>query len=97
MNTNANMNTLPDPAEQDELFAEALRLGWNREMDWLWLSTQVTNPVRQRHCLEKALKINPDSEVAIDALKSLTPPQQLSAPVRIKKLIALLAVKMRNA
>jgi len=55
----------------DTLFAEAVRDGWNMEMDWLWLATKVTIDAHRRYCLERALKINPDSEMAKLGLRQL--------------------------
>ncbi len=46
------------------LFNEAVRDGWNLEMDWLWLATRVSSYHQRRYALEQALLINPRSETA---------------------------------
>lgn len=55
----------------DSLFAEAVRDGWNMEMDWLWLATKVTIDAHRGYCLKRALEINPDSEMARIGLRQL--------------------------
>ena len=47
-----------------DLFVQALRDDSNLEMDWLWLYTQVSSTAERRYCLDRALAINPDSEMA---------------------------------
>jgi ABC-type antimicrobial peptide transport system ATPase subunit len=55
----------------DDVFAEALRDDSNYELDWLWAYVHVSGVARQRYCLERALAINPQSEMALRALASL--------------------------
>lgn len=46
----------------------------NRELDWLWAASQVTQPEEIRYCLERALYINPmnrDTHYALS--KCVTP------------------------
>ena len=49
----------------DEAFAQALRDDSNQELDWLWVYVQVTRDEQRRYCLERALAINPKSEMAL--------------------------------
>lgn len=56
-----------------DLFAQAVRENSNLEMDWLWLYAQVTSTAERRYCLERALAINPHSEMACDELAKLPP------------------------
>ncbi len=56
--------------EANELFNEAVQVGWNLEMDWLWLATIVNLDSQKKYCYEQALYINPNSEAAKKALKS---------------------------
>jgi hypothetical protein len=58
-------------AEVSALFAEALRENSNLEMDWLWLATVVTSLDERGYCLQRALEINPDSEIAEYELRRL--------------------------
>ena len=55
----------------DEVFAQALRDDSNQELDWLWAYMQVTREDQRRYCLERALAINPKSEVALRELAQL--------------------------
>jgi hypothetical protein len=48
----------------DEVFAQALRDDSNQELDWLWAYVQVTREDQRCYCLERALAINPKSEIA---------------------------------
>lgn len=53
------------------LFNEAVRDGWNRETDWLWLATRVTLASQKEYCYTRALAINPHSDAAKQGLKKL--------------------------
>ncbi len=63
--------TALDEAARAALFAQALHENSNREMDWLWLETQVTRNVGRRYCLQRALTINPHSDIARRQLLAL--------------------------
>jgi hypothetical protein len=54
-----------------EIFAEALIDDSNHELDWLWAASQLTDVVQRRYCLERALAINADSEMARRELGAL--------------------------
>jgi hypothetical protein len=43
------------------------------ELDWLCCAAIMTDPVKRRYCLERALAINPGSELAARALARLSP------------------------
>jgi hypothetical protein len=53
-------------------FAEALREDSNLAMDWLWWATRVTSPADRRHCLERALRIDPRCDEARAELAALS-------------------------
>jgi hypothetical protein len=55
----------------DEVFVQALRDDSNQELDWLWTYVQVTGEAQRRYCLERALAINPKSEMALRELAQL--------------------------
>ncbi|HEX2913243.1 MAG TPA: hypothetical protein VH186_20745 [Chloroflexia bacterium] len=57
--------------DSTRLFNEAVQDGWNTEMDWLWLATKVNLDAQRKYCLERALAINPQSQMARKALKTL--------------------------
>jgi hypothetical protein len=63
----------PADCPADDVFAQALRDDSNRELDWLWVYVQVTDVGQRRYCLERALAINPKSELALRELAKLTP------------------------
>jgi hypothetical protein len=52
------------PPRPSDLFAQALRDNSNIAMDWLWLFSQVSSAAEQRYCLDRALAIDPHSEIA---------------------------------
>jgi hypothetical protein len=53
------------------LFAQALQEDSNYEMDWLWYAANMASDSQRRFCLERALQLNPDSEMARRALAKL--------------------------
>jgi hypothetical protein len=53
------------------LFGQALYDDSNLEMDWLWYAANMVTASQRRFCLERALDINPDSELAQHALAKL--------------------------
>ena len=52
------------PPRPSDLFAQALRDDSHIAMDWLWLFSQVSSVAEQRYCLDRALAIDPHSEIA---------------------------------
>src|SRR5437868_2391081 len=54
-----------------DLFAQALIDNSNHELDWLWAASQLTDVVQRRYCLERALAINANSELARRELRQL--------------------------
>lgn len=53
------------------LFIEALRADSNLEMDWLWLAEQEISASERAYSLRRALRINPESRAAQQALIAL--------------------------
>lgn len=47
------------------------------EKAWIWMSVTFNDPEQKRTCLENALKINPDNEMAKRGLSKLPPPVEL--------------------
>jgi hypothetical protein len=63
----------PTTAEPiNDLFRQALIEDSNLEMDWLWLATRVSSLQQRRFALERALQINPRSELARRGLIQLS-------------------------
>lgn len=56
------------------LLAQAVRRDPNSERAWLLLAGALTDVAQQRTCLERALQINPQNEMARRGLAALTPP-----------------------
>jgi len=52
------------PPNPSDLLARALCDDPNIAMDWSWLSSQVPSVAEQRYCLDRALAIDPHSEIA---------------------------------
>ena len=55
-----------------ELFQQGLHEDSNLELDWLWLATVVTRDYERVYCLQRALWIDPHSELAARGLASLS-------------------------
>src|SRR6185503_605401 len=58
-------------ARASRLFVQAIHENSNLEMDWLWYAANMTGDVERRHCLNRALAINPQSSLARSALAKL--------------------------
>jgi hypothetical protein len=67
------VRTLPQvpTLQPSPLFMQCLREGSNYELAWLWAATHLVQPEEQRYCLERALYINPDSQMARRGLREL--------------------------
>jgi hypothetical protein len=53
------------------ILRRAVRANFSDEIDWLLCAAILTNPAKRRYCLERALALNPDSELAKQALASI--------------------------
>jgi hypothetical protein len=58
-------------ARAARLFAQALHEDSHYELDWLWYAANMAGDSQRRYCLERVLRINPDSELAQRALAKL--------------------------
>lgn len=67
-------------AEADALFFQAIAESVNLEMEWLWLFTRVAREEERRYCLERALYINPHSDMARHELARLNGVRHASVP-----------------
>lgn len=54
-----------------QLLAQALQEHSNLEMDWLWYAANMPSVAERRYCLQRALTINPHSDLARSALAKL--------------------------
>jgi len=71
-------HALPGDAPADDIFAQALIDDSNHELGWLWAASQLTDVIQRRYCLERALAINNNSELARRELQELAiRPQRL--------------------
>jgi hypothetical protein len=64
-----------DKARGRTLLAQVLRIDPRNETAWLWMASVAETPERRRECLERALTINPNSQIARRALQKLSDPQ----------------------
>ena len=64
-----------DQARGRTLLAQVLRIDPRNETAWLWMASVAETPERRRECLERALTINPNSQIARRALQKLSDPQ----------------------
>jgi hypothetical protein len=64
-----------DQARGRTLLAQVLRIDPRNETAWLWMASVAETPERRRECLERALTINPNSQIARRALQKVSDPQ----------------------
>jgi hypothetical protein len=64
-----------------QLFIRALHENSNLEMDWLWYAANVTGTIERRYCLNRALTINPHSDLARSALSKLPKQAQTAGAI----------------
>jgi hypothetical protein len=69
-----------DKARGRTLLAQALRIDPRNEAAWLGMASVAETPERRRECLERALTINPNSQIARRALQKLSDPPPSRAP-----------------
>lgn len=69
-----------DVAEGRRLLLESLRLNPQNEMAWVWLARTVDAPEKRLECIERALKINPDNQQALE-MKAQISAQLAAVPV----------------
>lgn len=55
-----------------DLLTQSLRLDADNDMAWLWLSRTLTDHDKQRQCVERALKLNPNNQQAQAFMERLT-------------------------
>jgi hypothetical protein len=53
-----------------QVLRRAVRAHFSDEVDWLLCAAILTDPAKRRYCLERALALNPDCELAKQALAS---------------------------
>ena len=71
----------PSPFLRDQIQQDS-----NYEIEWLWASSQVTQPDEIRYCLERVLYINPNNREVQHALSELVSPlAQANDPIRVNK------------
>jgi hypothetical protein len=69
-----------DKARGRTLLAQVLRIDPRSETAWLWMASVAETPERRRECLERALTINPNSQIARRALQKVSDLQPSRAP-----------------
>ena len=60
-----------DKETGQQLLAQVISADPQNEAAWVWLATVVDDPQRQRECLHKVLKMNPNNEIARRSLAEL--------------------------
>jgi hypothetical protein len=71
-------------AHATQLFAQALHENSNLELDWLWYAANMTGDGERRYCLNRALTINPHSDLARSALAKLPKQNQAAREVTLQ-------------
>ena len=66
-----------DVNEARRLLVESLRLNPQNEMAWVWLARTVNKPDKKLECIERALKINPDNQQALEMRAQLVKQESL--------------------
>lgn len=67
--------------EARKLLLQALRLDPNNDMAWVWLSRAVSDPVKRRECLNRALIVNPENQHAQKLLAALDQKSNAAPPL----------------
>ena len=62
-----------DVAEGRRLLIEALRADPNNDMAWVWLARTTRQPEKRLECLDRALRLNPTNQHAIDMKAAIQP------------------------
>lgn len=70
-------------ARATHLFAQALHENSNLELDWLWYAANMIGAAERRYCLNRALEINPHSNLARSALAQLPKPAEAAGDVAL--------------
>ena len=60
-------------SSDSQMLRQAVFASSPHEVDWLLYAAMMTDTAKQRYCLERALAINPDSDLARRALARLAP------------------------
>jgi hypothetical protein len=63
-----------DKTTSQWLLYQAVRQNPGNETAWLWLSTIVDDPQKEKDCLERVLAINPDNSTAFERWLALESP-----------------------
>jgi len=71
-------------AHATHLFAQALHENSNLELDWLWYAANMTGDGERRYCLNRALTINPHSDLARSALAKLPKQNQAAGEATLQ-------------
>ena len=71
-------------AHATHLFAQALHENSNLELDWLWYAANMTGDGERRYCLNRALTINPHSDLARSTLAKLPKQNQAAGEVTLQ-------------
>ncbi len=83
--SSANTHAADANTRNWQMFAQALKEDSNVELDWLWYAANMTDLAERRYCIERALAINPNSDLAKQALAKLPPAK---APLDLFALLA---------
>jgi len=54
-----------------QVLRRAVRANFSNDVDWLLCAAILTDPAKRRYCLERALSLNPDCDLAKQALASI--------------------------
>jgi hypothetical protein len=54
--------------DDSQILRRAVHINSSDEIDWLLYAAVLTDPAKRRYCLERALALNPDSDIAKQAI-----------------------------
>jgi hypothetical protein len=54
--------------DDSQILRRAVHINSSDEVDWLLYAARLTDPAKRRYCLERALALNPNSDLANQAL-----------------------------
>jgi ABC-type antimicrobial peptide transport system ATPase subunit len=91
---NAKIQTMQIPsAPYSDLLVKALREDSNLVVEWLWYAANMTSKEEQRYCLQRALLLDPEYEIAVRCLNDLDRSEKHSMLATVRDVVRSMVPK----